>query len=214
MVDGTIEQNAIFHIMAYAVADGHCAPYTALTSIECSDAGGVWTAAAEPPAVSACRPDACGVCGGPDRVVPAPDTPAPEKCDCAGHVLDSNGICGGFGDDVCGTYGGPGIAPGKCDCAGNVQDCKGVCGGSAKIDACGICDPPVPCVIGGADADGSDDDDDDGGGGAGTFIGGVVVGALLAVALMKTMGGKQPAAGGGPDSEGIYGAKGVGAMYR
>lgn len=27
LVDGTIEQNAIFHIMAYAVADGHCAPY-------------------------------------------------------------------------------------------------------------------------------------------------------------------------------------------
>jgi hypothetical protein len=146
LVGGTMEQNAIYHVMAHAVAQGHCLPYTARNTdgstpsseAECSDARGVW--ALNPESVGflpgekdePCDTDAgkvfdaCGVCGGSaildDNGKPVLNA---ESCDCAGHVLDSEGMCGGFGLDVCGVPGGSGIAPGKCDCAGNVQDCTG-----------------------------------------------------------------------------------------
>jgi alkaline phosphatase len=152
LFDGTMEQNAIYHVMAFAVSPGHCSPYT-LTNpdgstpksvVECARAGGPaaeWVTHPEPCTYAsgnrevgdACDCDgnvydACGVCGGSATVDPTTRKPVLDanSCDCVGHVLDSEGVCGGYGRDVCGVAGGPGIAPGKCDCDGNVQDCTGV----------------------------------------------------------------------------------------
>lgn len=140
-----MEQNTIYHVMAHAVAAGHCLPYTARSSdgstpnsrIACGRAGGEWT---ENPVSNVTRPggpgelcdaeghryDACGVCGG-TATTTVDGKPAlnAQSCDCAGRVLDSEGVCGGHGIDVCGVPGGPGIAVGKCDCDGHVQDCTG-----------------------------------------------------------------------------------------
>lgn len=140
-----MEQNTIYHVMAHAVAAGHCLPYTARSSdgstpnsrIACGRAGGEWT---ENPVSDVTRPggpgelcdaeghryDACGVCGG-TATTTVDGKPAlnAQSCDCAGRVLDSEGVCGGHGIDVCGVPGGPGIAVGKCDCDGHVQDCTG-----------------------------------------------------------------------------------------
>ena len=150
MVGGTMEQNAIYHVMAHAVALGHCLPYTVVNADgstpsseqECTAGGGAWTPNPESgwrngfgnqpgEPGDQCAPgkryDPCSVCGG--TAVPSGTAGKPalneQTCDCAGHVLDDQNICGGFGLDVCGVPGGPGIAPGKCDCAGNVQDCTG-----------------------------------------------------------------------------------------
>ena len=139
-----MEQNAIYHVMAHAVAAGHCLPYTALnfdgstpnSRIACETAGGEWT---ENPVSDVTRPggpgelcdadghryDVCGVCGGTARTIDGKPVLNPQSCDCAGRVLDSEGVCGGYGKDVCGVPGGSGIAVGKCDCDGHVQDCTG-----------------------------------------------------------------------------------------
>ena len=91
------------------------------------------------------------------------------------------------------------------------------CGGSAEIDACGICNPEVPCEIAGPtscnddDADGICDDSDAAasGGGGGSFIWGILLGLVIGLLLGAVVGpmltSKQ--AVGGLESDSLYGAK-------
>jgi hypothetical protein len=74
-----------------------------------------------------------------------------DACDCAGNILDCNGVCGGFAwVDECGECGGPGLNKDGCcgqeekdcndECGGDaVEDCFGVCGGDAVVDEYGEC---------------------------------------------------------------------------
>lgn len=145
-----MEQNAIYHVMAHAVAEGHCSKYTYVNSADCGAAGGHWTVneywnrtvlepdcdlsnldlSREQGQICDCDGktyDPCGVCGG-SAITDSTSGKAvlhEGACDCSGHILDKFGVCGGYDDDVCRVPGGTGIAPGKCDCDGNVQDCTG-----------------------------------------------------------------------------------------
>ena len=88
--------------------------------------------------------------------------------------------------------------------------CAAQCGGVAEIDACGICNPTIPCTIAGPnscnddDGDGICDDADVDVGGSGGFIGGlllgIVVGGVLGAALGPKLTKKTPASFGESDS--------------
>ena len=87
------------------------------------------------------------------------------------------------------------------------------CGGKAEIDACGICNPIVPCKLAGPascnddDGDGVCDDADVDVGGSGSFVGGlllgIVVGGVLGAVLGPKLTMKTPANFG--ESESLYG---------
>ena len=136
LVEGTMEQTVIYHIMAHAVGlgdpddDGY--NDAATTGCQYLNAGD--------------RYDRCGFCmgkpmaGTTTRLLKLP-TVHPEwdaaasaaalewldseerwvngpdgSCDCFGHVFDDCGVCGGYGKDVCGVCQGGGIPSGACDC--------------------------------------------------------------------------------------------------
>ncbi len=66
--------------------------------------------------------DECLICGGSGI--------QEGKCDCAGNVLDCEGVCGaGKEIDECGVCGGVGVPEGDCDCNAHTIDCHGICGG-------------------------------------------------------------------------------------
>ena len=101
-----MEQNAIYHVMAHAVATGHCLPYTIInsdgsrptTSFECVRAGGEWT---DNPLSDVTQP---GVEG--------------DTCDADGHVYDACGKCNG--NAIRNRDGKPVLDEQSCDCAGHV----------------------------------------------------------------------------------------------
>ena len=179
LVDGTMEQNTIYHVMLHAVRHGGapCPGNRDIAAGECNCKGE--------------QVDVCGVCGGKALLDPTTKLPiiSAGKCDCVGHVVDECGLCGGYGTDACGVCNGGGIEPGTCDCAGHVQDCAGTCNGTATVDECGVCsafaDPSNACPVGKRAASRSSEEEGDGGKGGAThdFVYGTLFGFFMAARL-------------------------------